>query len=465
MKNIIIIAPRFAPNNTIAAIRPTKLAKYFKLNNNCDITVVTRELISGEISDPTLYGDIKYIDNYITVNFITLAHRIGIRLLKIINKTVRRNRPNVDKGTKLKAESISPKIKQINNKHRKKQANLCTTIFDYVSGKIIYCDEANFYKRAIKLINKQPGEYDVVFSTFCPMVTHMVAYNIKKCNHNTCWIADFRDPPFVTQTKKSLITYYEASLRKILEMADIITGISDGCLVDFREKCDEKLHVITNGFDRNDLSGIEAVPSDKFTLTYTGTLLKDRSIIIIIMALRELIDEGRVDKNKLLINYAGNSEGEFMNQIAQYDLLDIVENHGFIARRKSLELQMSSNILVLLSWNSIGSEGVITGKFLEYLMIDKPIICTITGNLANSKLKEMITAANNGVVWEEANGDADYPVLKSYILEQYERFIRGEPLLFEPNREYIEQYNYKNITQQYIDLIEEHFSKRDKKDV
>ena len=118
-----------------------------------------------------------------------------------------------------------------------------------------------------------------------------------------------------------------------------------------------------------------------------------------------------------------------------------------------MQEQLNSHILLLASWNRTGSTGIITGKFLEYMMIKKPIICTITGNLPNSDLKQMIKHANIGVTWEEANNENDYPILKNYIYNQYVRYKEGIPLLFEPNLEYIEKFNYKNLINNFINII------------
>ena len=91
-----------------------------------------------------------------------------------------------------------------------------------------------------------------------------------------------------------------------------------------------------------------------------------------------------------------------------------------------------------------------------YMMIEKPVIGTVTGTLLNSQLKEMISEANNGIVWEEANDETDYPLLKEFILDQYNRFIRNEPVCIDPNREYIEQYSYVNLTKEFVDIINKH---------
>jgi len=313
----------------------------------------------------------------------------------------------------------------------------------------------SFTKQAIKYVKKNPAPFEVILSSFGPFSAHLIGSKIKEQNPFALWIADFRDPVLIPGTPKKYIKFYKSFINKVPKTADVFTGVSDICIEDFKQICKNRLYTICNGFDRDDLKNITPYKKEKFTFTYTGHFYSEKqNICIVLNAIKELIIENKIDKNNILIKYAGNSEVDFKQQLKIYNLSEMLMSFGYIDRRESLQLQLSSNILLIASWNNIGYTGVVTGKFLEYLMINKPIICTIAGNLANSQLKEMITEANNGFVWEEANDETDYPIMKSYILEQYNRFIKNETLLFNPNMEYIEQYNYKNITRQFINIIE-----------
>ena len=69
MKHILVVFENFAPQNKISAIRLTKLVKYLKIEMNYQITVVTRKLAYDEIKDPLLGEDLKYVDEYIAVDY------------------------------------------------------------------------------------------------------------------------------------------------------------------------------------------------------------------------------------------------------------------------------------------------------------------------------------------------------------------------------------------------------------
>jgi len=443
MKKILIIAEQFAPNNHIASIRVTKLAKYFKITAGYDITVISRKLKSGEIIDPILNDDLEYVDNHIVLDYSILINYI----LDFQKKLVKVKHNKIDAYISSLSSTKSPKVTLY--------TKLLSFIRNSLNTTIHHISTKSYTNKAIKYVKNNPAPFDVILSSFEPFSAHLIGGKVKELNPLAFWIADFRDPVLTPGTPKKYVKYFKSFINEVSKTADVFTGVSDICTKVFEEHCKNRLYTICNGFDRADLKTIPIIKSEKLTLTYTGHIYSGQQDLgIVFKAITELINENKIDKNNILINYAGISEIEFKQQIRKYDLLESLVSFGLINRRESLQLQLSSNILLLASWNNISYTGVVTGKFLEYLMINKPIICTVVGNLANSQLKEMITGANNGIVWEEANDEVDYPLLKSYILEQYSRFVNNETLSFNPNMEYIEQYNYESITRQFINLVE-----------
>ena len=433
MKNVVIIAEYFAPLSVIASIRPTKLAKYFKVIAGYNITVITRKPKAYETIDPILEQDLGYVDN-IVYTAESLITKCSYSIFGYINYN---QNIRASKTGKLRI-------------HRKVMSHIAKYIG--IGAKLLA--ERGFVKSATKYAKKNRNQYDVIFSTRSPYNNHVIGKTFKNYNRKALWIADFRDP-MITSRTPVLHKWFFFGKTKLVRNADIITGVTHACIQEFEKDYQDRLHIITNGFDKDDLKSVDENTSNKFTLVYTGTLHKGRSDFgAVFHTISELISEGKIDKSKLGIEYAGSNSQCFIEQSSRYGLSDIILNHGYVSRTKTLQMQKSSSILLLATWNSIGNTGIITGKFLEYLMVDKPIICTVTGNLAYSETKEMIEKARCGIVWEEANSDADYVILKGYILKQYELYINNQSLAYNPNEEYIEQFNYKNIAQQFIDLVE-----------
>ena len=444
MKRILIVAEYFAPNNHIASIRTTKLAKYFKLNEGYHVSVVSRKLRTNEYVDPILQSDLKYIDKHIVIEESWLIRKI----FWVYNKL----RTSKDR-TEAKNETI------IKSKKNNVYSVLFSTLKKIFSNTDIFTFFATkaYSKRAKKQIQKMCNQYDVIITSSGTFSANVLGRLAKRANSNILWIADFRDPLINEFPKKKHRTYYNKICKEIIKNADVITGVSDACVEIFKKDFKREILTVCNGFDDDDIKSIDIVSNEKFTLTYPGRLYTGkRDLSIFFKAISELINETRINGNKIVINYLGDESPLFLEQTGKYELHDVCKTYGKVDRVKSLQLQLSSHILLLASWNNLGDTGVITGKFLEYMMINKPIICSVMGNLPDSLLKRMIASANNGIVWEQANDEFDYPLIKDYILKQYKQYEAGLPLYFAPNTDYIKQFRYENIASKFIKIIETH---------
>lgn len=437
LKRILIIARAFAPQNSIGAIRPTKIAKYLKINHNYHVTVLTT-FKSNAITDECLEQDIKYVDNIIEIT------------------TKKYDKPN----------SINKDI-QINtriNNEISSRSKVYQSIRSYLSRYKRYIlnlyDSKKFYWGSLKYLKKiDLCKFDVVFSTYSPWASHEIARYIKNRNPYIKWIADFRDPVFREfEIPYGFKKYSKNFVRSVCKKADIIIAVSEGALEELYFNEHENKYIIPNGFDIEDLEDIEKInlkANDKLTFAYLGRLYKGKSdLSAIFRALKELHDESLIHKEKIKIIYAGPSKQNFLLQLAKFNLSECTETYDLIERKKALQIQLNSDVLLLASWNNLGNTGIVTSKFLEYMMMNKPIICAISGNLPNSTVKSMINEANIGVCYEQINDKEDYLILKKYILEQYQRFDSGKELLFRPNKQYVEKYSYKRIADMVDILIQ-----------
>ena len=439
MNRILIISEYFAPINSIASIRASKLAKYLKLNN-CYIGVISRKLRANEQIDPILQYDLAYVDEHLVVEESLIARFIS---------RLHRSKNNF---TSIKSANNKPGMFK---KILSRVFHLLMYDFKIYNNTLFFLIKS-YANRAARYVEKLCVNYNVVISSYGPFSCISLAYMAKCKNPELFWIADFRDPLKIDWTLQKRRSYYSKLKDKVAQKANAITGISDACIEEFNETIMRSKKVIYNGYDKDDINDIKPVINSKFSFTYTGGLYTGkRDLGVIFKAINDLFSESKIVIDDIEVNYLGNDSLIFYSQAEENNMSDICNIHGKVNREKSLHAQLNSHILLLASWNSFGATGSITGKFLEYMMINKPIICTITGNLPNSQLKQMIETANNGVVWEQANDELDYPVLKNYIYEQYQRYKEGLPLSFNPNNDYIEQFNYKNIAANFINIIEE----------
>lgn len=195
--------------------------------------------------------------------------------------------------------------------------------------------------------------------------------------------------------------------------------------------------------------------SDKLIFTYLGSLYGGkRKLGPLFKALRVLIDSGDIDADKISFHYAGTEFYALEKEANKYGCRSILKNLRKLDRAASLQAQRESHFLLLSSWNNKGYTGVVPGKFLEYMSQNRPIISIITGNMANSEIKEITKKGNLGFVYEKKNDKEDFGNLKNYILKQYKSFIEHNMVDFSPNVDYVKSFEYKNITKQFEEIME-----------
>lgn len=124
-----------------------------------------------------------------------------------------------------------------------------------------------------------------------------------------------------------------------------------------------------------------------------------------------------------------------------------------VDRQRSLALQKASHLLLLASWNETGGiSGVMTGKFLEYMMIGNPIVASIVGDLPHSLIWEHITQGHMGFCYEEASEPESFEQLKAYLLAQYEAWRKTGRVAYAPEKTYLARFGYPALAQELYAL-------------
>lgn len=438
MNKILIISDYFAPDNEIGAIRLTKISKYLSLSG-FSVDVLKRGF-STRKEDILLKNDLKYINKIFEVNnsgFFRVLYK------KLYTQNID-NRYNENE----KKKTIIKSLKKV---FILRQVKLF--IF-YVIGFLI---DINYKNNAVKKTKINFTAYDLFLSSYGPLSNHSIGLFLKKKFKNVLWIADFRDP-IRNDVYPDIIKYFFGLYeKKIINYADIITSVSPN----FIYNPTHKLNVISNGYDLDDYNDHcdSLYGNDKFVFSYTGSLYNGKQdITVFFKILKELIEEKIIIEEDLEIIYAGKNANLFSDQYKNLLSDNIINNFGYVTRKESIDIQKKSNILILASWNEIDYQGHITGKLYEYLMSKKPILCIIEGTVPNSLLKEIISIAKIGCCYERANSQIDYFVLKEYIKNHYLIWKTKTNTDFLQNTEYINQFNYKNIVNQLINLIEKHIT-------
>lgn len=432
-KRILLISYYFAPQNTIGAVRPTKLAKYLKRMGH-QVTVICGTGIGG-IKDPTLARDLEGMKDVHVV-----VERNWLRWLK------------------QRKASSAPAMSTSGSSAGPARQGLAHRAADILYRWLRWRADISFRRRVIRECRGLNQTYDVVFSTYAPMSVHWAACKAKRLGIAKRWIADYRDEVTVPfdWMKGKISRFY----RMVQENADICSAVSDGLLEMVNRQTDGR--VLANGFDREELPAVEAARTDgSFRVVYCGLLnmgrkdVPDRDMSPMFRALNRMIQEGTLQREKLQLVYAGREGGLFRTQAESCGLADCVEDHGLVPRQESIRLQRTADVLLMGSWYMAGQKGILTGKLFEYMMMDKPIVCCMGGDLKDSPVGAILSETGIGFCCEQAGGQADEEKLTAYLRTLLVRWRDGQPLLESQNQQAVEAYAYPSLARQLSNWMEE----------
>lgn len=427
---VLIIARYFSPYNHIASIRLTKLAKYLQRMGH-EVTVLTGMNNTGTL-DPILMEDEKELSNIVRAD----NSRLYYAIYNFAYGTFKKYVATAGSPVAAVANSATSATANTNSLKSKIKAMVRETLEIYENN--------DFARQAQKKLHAKQEQYDVIISSFGPYSSHLLGLHYKKRHCAPVWIADFRDA--ITFEECGMFAgWARRFLRCVFASADHVTGISQGVIDELCVPVNLPTTVISNAFDPEDLRFVAPVSQQEKMcyLTYPGQLYAGkRDFSPVFRGIQELSAEGKIDLAHIRVNYAGAQYDELQRQAAAFGVESILVNHGYVNRKASLEMQAASHLLLLASWNNVGNTGIVTGKFLEYLMMRKPIVCVVSGNLPNSTLKEMIASTNVGFCYEAAGPEVEHEQLKEYILKIYRAAVNGTQLDFSPNQEEIVQYTY-----------------------
>lgn len=298
-------------------------------------------------------------------------------------------------------------------------------------------------KKAAELIRE--FKIDTVVTTSPPHSTQLIGLKLKQ-KFNIRWIADLRDPWtdiyyynqfHHTALARKIDKSYE---RKVIENADLLITVSEDVKRIFAEKSKlpvaAKTAVIPNGFDEEDFR-ITNVPAEtKKIITYTGTISEAYNVDSLLEALSRLSEE---IKSRTLIRFVGKVPPSVVQKFRNTQLE--IELVGYVDHTKSIEYLFRSDLLLLVIPKVKNNQGILTGKFFEYLASQKPVLAI---GPTDGDLAKIIQETQCGKLFDYSNSDGMLRFIQEK-LEKRETTIRPE-LAY--------QYSRKELTRKITKLFE-----------
>lgn len=440
-KRVLIISYNFAPQNTIGAVRPTKLAKYLQRMGH-EVTVICGTGMDDR-QDPTLARDMAELKDVRVVDSFNPLKRLKQRKAAASAQTVA---PSPSAPAASRAEA-APRAERTGLKQR-----LANGLYLFLWVVADWC----FEHRGKQELRRLDGVYDAVFSSYSPMSSHEIAYVAKRRGLARRWVADFRDEMDVS------FRWQEPRKRRLwrrLDTADALTAVSEGTLAAMGIA--QRGQVLFNGFDREDAGPTAAAPRDGiFRAVYCGQFhmgrkgVSDRDLTPIFAALKRLIAQGELSMSQLQLCYAGSEGDTFIRYAQRCGLEGCVRLYGSVSREESLQLQGQADLLLMASWNLAGQTGILTGKLFEYLMMMKPIACYMSGDAAGSELKALLSKTGAGYCAEQTEGSSALNELERFLHTVIHRWKQGDPPLPPQCAVQVNAFDYHHLAETLADILD-----------
>jgi len=426
MKRILYISYFFPPINTIATYRALYTVKYLALSG------YKVDVLCGIGDEKNLDNDlIEELKNLDNVNIYRIKNFDFIEKIKNI-KNSNINNINLEK----KIFNSNTSIRKFKKFYRFFLTNFLPSNYKYLPDKYIVWLVKSYFFYKNNLMN---NNYDVIISSFGPPSVHILAYLIKK-KINVKWIADYRDlwsNEHLNNQIEILKSFNKVVEKYIVQNANSIVTVSkflkEQLLSLFSYK---NIYVIYNGYEE---FNIKNKNKEKFVISYTGTIYEEkRDPTNLFKAVYKLKQKNIINKNNFEISYAGKDGNKFLSLACTYKVNDLVRDYGVISHKEAVELQFSSDLLLLLEWNDPKAKGVLTGKFFEYLYAKKPILFI---GYKYSEINEILELTNSGVNLN------DVDEIENFLLQ----LLNGKKQFKFSN---IENFSRKNQTKKLIEIIE-----------
>lgn len=379
MKKVLIITYHFPPDAAVGAVRPAKFAKYLP-DFGWEPIIYTVKENHYELCDDSKFEPMLKDLRIYRANLIP-------GLLELYSRLI--HRPVAFFGNTSSSTTLGHG-RPVQNSHNslKRLLSSIVRIPDDKQGWIF-----NIIIDGYRIIRKH--KIDVFITSGPPMSTHLGGLLLKYLTQ-VKWVADFRDPWISPSRSIDVKSAYVTSVgdyvgdwlqSRVVMRADIVITTARSLNRHFRSIVPEvhrnKCHIITNGFDESDFSGLNTSAPErnsKIVITHAGTLYFNRNPEFFFMTLAGLFRRGDIGKESVEIDLVGECVywrgSPIQNLIDKYDLSSVIQVIGRVPFKESLERMAHSDALLLFAQ---GQPWSVPGKIYEYLKLCKPIFAVIDG--------------------------------------------------------------------------------------
>ncbi len=334
-----------------------------------------------------------------------------------------------------------------------KQQGFLQKMMLWVRGNLFIPDARMLWiKPSVKFLSAYLKENNIetIITTGPPHSLHLIGKQLKE-NLELNWIADFRDPwtkigyhQKLKLTKASQQKHLRLE-KEVLQTADHILTTSFTTKNDFSKITPKPITVITNGFDDDEVG--EVALAKKFRLSHIGSLLSGRNPQNLWKALQELVAEKEGFANDLELVLAGKVSDSVVSSIKEHHLGSYLIEKGYLSHEESLIQQRKAQILLLIEIDKEETQGIIPGKFFEYVKANRPILAMGPEDWDVIRLLEETQAGKYFNYTSKKE-------IKNQLYAWYQEYKVGK-LRVNSSAEKIEQFHRKKLTEKLAKVIQQ----------
>jgi hypothetical protein len=415
--------------NVIGAVRPYNFAKELS-NLGFQVTCVTGELESGKTERD--------------INFDIC--RVECGAIECWNKN------RVQKGRNV--QSSAQKTATY------KKPNRAIAVLRRTAAQVLTVCEAIEWsslavKKCVDIINEDKP--DLIFTTYGPLDTVLVGLKLKKRFKNIKWVSDMRDAMDAEQQQWWRKKLFSIIQNKMLKNANAVVTVCRALakkytLILEKYKKNTEVFVVENGYEEIPTTTLP-IKDGVLRIGYTGSLYGGLRKMDALFDALSFLERKFGEEVPVKVCYAGTDGAELLYQAKKYNAEKYVVDYGMVDRVEALHIQETSDILCVLSWNTKKEQGILTGKFPEYLRLKKPVLALIDGDMPNSELTERINELNMGFSYEYINKTIDFIKFAEWLKNAV--LFKKENKNVCPNikLELLEEYSYTNLSKKLLETL------------
>lgn len=414
MKNVLLISYHFPPSTAVGGIRIANFAKYLGGFgwNPVVLTVKDKHI---EHIDP---GRLKEFENIriVKVGKIFKLSRIYLALKDILHAEGKGGDHPSGKSSPVAVQDGSSGSETPLRKIRR-YIRAFMALPDFERNWILPAAWA-----AIRMVRER--KIDCILTSCPPYSSHLAGLLVQSVT-GVRWIADYRDPWTISDGKSVFSTCtVTRAIEKMMEKqvirhADTVLANTEKMVEVFRKRFVSigtgNYVYVPNMVDMKMYDGYRRMAKyPKFTISYAGSMYVGRSPEPLFAAIRDLREDGTIEKGEILVKLAGHCEAiagiPISTVIARYGLESSVEVNGLVPHAKALEIIRRSHLGLLLAPEQ---PLQIPAKVYEYMGLG-------TGILAIAKegaTKDLMVATGCGKAFDPS----DIGGIKRYLLESMRR--------------------------------------------